>query len=160
MIYDIRFDTISTCFKHSNKYPINSIANFKPAATNNSAPYNRATARSPMALIAAGSPNYELSLLDLETGNLEILIQVSEAMNKDGTVADLPDTCIETPSFYRESLIRDNFNWPEKQETNQTLFRRYLMQTRSLINTNQIKLTQNLDDELFKASKNRFKLVK
>lgn len=34
------------------------------------------------------------------------------------------------------------------------------MQTKSLVNSNQIKLTQNLDDELFKASKNRFKLVK
>lgn len=34
------------------------------------------------------------------------------------------------------------------------------MQTRSLVNSSQIKLTQNLDDELFKASKNRYKLVK
>lgn len=67
---------------------------------------------------------------------------------------------VTVPSFYRESLIRDCFNWPEKSETNQSLFRRYLMQTRSLVGSQQIKLTQNIDDELFKSSKNLYKLVK
>ena len=33
------------------------------------------------------------------------------------------------------------------------------MQTRSLVSTQQIKLTQNLDDELFKASKARYRLL-
>lgn len=70
------------------------------------------------------------------------------------------DPGITIPAFYRESLIRDAFGIPEKQETNQSLFKRYLMQTRSLVSTNQIILAQNLDDELFKASKNRLKLVK
>lgn len=69
-------------------------------------------------------------------------------------------TGISLPSFYRESLIRDCFAWPEKSETNQSLYRRYLMQTKSLVSPQQIKLTQNLDDELFKASRNRYKLVK
>ena len=30
MVYDIRFNVVSTSFKHSQKYPINSIATFKP----------------------------------------------------------------------------------------------------------------------------------
>lgn len=34
------------------------------------------------------------------------------------------------------------------------------MQTQSLVSPQQIRLTQNLDDELFKASRNRYKLVK
>lgn len=34
------------------------------------------------------------------------------------------------------------------------------MQTQSLVSPQQIKLTQNLDDELFKASRNRYKQVK
>ena len=42
-------------------------------------------------------------------------------------------TGISLPAFYRESLIRDCFAWPEKSETNQSLYRRYLMQTKSLV---------------------------
>lgn len=33
------------------------------------------------------------------------------------------------------------------------------MQTKSLVSTQQIKMTQNLDDELFKASKARYRLL-
>lgn len=159
MIYDIRFDTVSASFKHSNNYPITSIANFKPSVTSAIGQhiYNRSAAKSPMALIATGSPQYELSLLNLETGDLEIKMEAGEAPKLD---SDSSSKHVVIPTFLRESLVRDCFNWPEKSETNQTLFRRYLMQTKSLVSTNQIKLTQNLDEELFKASKNRFKLVK
>ena len=31
MIYDIRFNMVSTCYKHNSKYPINSLAIYKPS---------------------------------------------------------------------------------------------------------------------------------
>jgi len=40
--------------------------------------YNRSTATSPMALVATGGAGYELSLLNLETGNVEILMTVDD----------------------------------------------------------------------------------
>ena len=150
MVYDVRFDLVSTCYKHSQKYPINSIATFKPnlQAVN----YNRSNTSSPMALISSGAPSYELSLLNLDTGNIEILMTVNEPAGSDSINA--------MSSFYRESAIRDNNNWPEKSETNDTMFRRYLKLNQSLINPNQIKLTKNVDDELFKELGNRYKLIK
>lgn len=66
-----------------------------------------------MALIAAGGPGYELSLVNLETGNIELLYMVNEATGRDNSASS-----ISIPSYYRESLIRDCFNNPEKQETN------------------------------------------
>ena len=163
MVYDVRFNVVSTAYKHSQKYPINSLAAFRPEKLM----YNRSTATSPMALVAAGGPVYELSLLNLETGNIEILMTVDEGKSSQGSdhtsqpaSGQAPASSITLPTFCRESLIRDSFSWPEKSETNQSLFRRYLMQTKSLVSTQQIKLTQNLDDELFKASKHRRRLVK
>lgn len=137
MVYDIRFNVVSTSFKHNQKYPINSIATFKPSSTSG-ATFNRGTAQSPMALVAAGGPTYELSLLNLDSGNIEILMSVNEgqgAQGKEqmGAGAGSLATGISLPSFYRESLIRDCFAWPEKSETNQSLYRRYLMQTKSLV---------------------------
>jgi len=77
MVYDIRLNMISSSFKHSQKYPISSIATFKPPSKpggENHQVYNRSNVKSPMALVAAGGPSYELSLLNLETGNIEYLI--------------------------------------------------------------------------------------
>lgn len=84
-----------------------------------------------MALVAAGGPTYELSLLNLETGNVEILMTVddrksSPASDAQGGASGLASS-VTLPSFYRESYIRDSFSWPEKSETNQSLFKRYLM---------------------------------
>jgi hypothetical protein len=71
-----------------------------------------------MILVAAGGPNYELSLLNLETGNIEYLMCSEELQGEQ----DLTNTSLQSgltiSSYYRESLIRDQFNWPEKQETN------------------------------------------
>jgi hypothetical protein len=80
-----------------------------------------------LALISTGGPSYELSLLNLETGNIECLLSCDDGLNQDQT------TAIEAPSFFRESAIRDYFSWPEKSETYQSLYRRYLMQTKSLV---------------------------
>ena len=30
MVYDIRYNMVSSSYKHSHKYPINSVATFKP----------------------------------------------------------------------------------------------------------------------------------
>ena len=121
MVYDIRFNVVSSSFKHNQKYPINSIAAFKPQVAG--ATFNRSTAQSPMALVAAGGPPYVLSLLNLDTGNIEILMSANEdqsALGKEqlGANAASQATGISLPSFYRESLIRDCFSWPEKSETN------------------------------------------
>ena len=84
MVYDIRYDMVSSSFKHSMKYPINSIACFKPSTTSIATTlYNRCNGKSPMALVATGSPQYELSLLDLDSGNIEILMSVNEASEKE-----------------------------------------------------------------------------
>lgn len=90
MIYDIRFNMISSCFKHSNKYPINSLAVFKPndeieyehqsnRDLNIVKQYNRSDHRSPLVMVASGGPSFELSLLNLSTGNVEYQYQVAEA---------------------------------------------------------------------------------
>ena len=93
--------------------------------------YNRSTATSPMALVAAGGPTYELSLLNLETGSVEILMTVDDCKSSPASDAQggasIFASSLTQPSFYRESYIRDSFSWPEKSETNQSLFKRYLM---------------------------------
>ena len=70
-----------------------------------------------MALVASGGPSYELSLLNLDTGNIEYLMSVNEAQEKDNNFGQFSNS-VNIPSFYKESLIRDCFNWPEKSETN------------------------------------------
>ena len=76
MVYDLRFNVVSTAYKHSQKYPINSVAAFRPSQEANM--YNKSTPTSPMALVATGGAGYELSLLNLETGNVEILMTVDD----------------------------------------------------------------------------------
>ena len=72
-----------------------------------------------MALVSSSGPAYELSLLNLETGNIEILMTVDDNKTKS--------TSMNPASFYRESYTRDSFSWPEKSENNSSLFKRYLM---------------------------------
>lgn len=131
MVYDVRFNIVSTAYKHSMKYPINSIACFNPQKLPEYCLSNfsgdPSSGRSPMALISTGGPSYELTLLNLETGNIECLLSCDDGLNQDQT------TAIEAPSFFRESAIRDYFSWPEKSETYQSLYRRYLMQTKSMV---------------------------
>lgn len=81
MVYDIRYNTISSAYKHNHSYPINSLAVFKPLEqydydSQNSDYklkkfYNRSCHTSPMVMVAAGGPSFEMSLLNLETGQIE-----------------------------------------------------------------------------------------
>lgn len=48
-----------------------------------------------MVLIGAGTNNYEISLLDLSTYNVEVLLTVDDKKNKEGIIASLPTV----PSF-------------------------------------------------------------
>lgn len=77
MVYDIRFNMVSSSFKHNQKHPITSIATFKPQ--DQSFYYNRSTAQNPLALVASGGTSYELALLNLDTGHTEYIMQVNEA---------------------------------------------------------------------------------
>jgi len=151
MVYDVRFDTLSTSFRHSMKYPIKSLATFKPKSS--LMKFNRSDTASPMVVVAAGGPSYELSLLNLESGNIEYLIS-SDGEQQSGASGNV------YPHYLRDSPIRDAFNWPEKFETNQQLFSRYIMQAKSLVNSNQVLLVQNVDDQHFKSSKDRYRLLK
>jgi hypothetical protein len=169
MVYDIRYSMVSSSYKHSQKYPINSVATFKPQLLKQirknpddienkkwklgAESYNRSMYNSPMAMIATGSKSYELALTNLDNGFIEKLYTVRESDEVD-------ERFTEIPYFGRESMIRDSASYPEKAETNQSLYNRYLMQTKSLVNSNQIKLTQIKDDKLLKDSKDRYKLVK
>jgi hypothetical protein len=87
-----------------------------------------------MALVSLGGPSFEVSLLNLDTGDIEIMMTVNEAIsqlsdNQNNQIGITP------PSFYRDSLIRDNFSWPEKSENNQSIFKRLQMQTKSTISS-------------------------
>jgi len=57
------------------------VATFKPSTPTGM--YNRSNIQSPMALIATGSPKYEVNLLNLDTGNIEILLAVQEAQSNE-----------------------------------------------------------------------------
>ena len=82
-----------------------------------------------MALVSLGGPSFEVSLLNLDTGDIEIMMTVNEAnsQSSDNQIGITP------PSFLRDSLIRDGFSWPEKSENNQSLFKRLQMQAKSTL---------------------------
>lgn len=72
MMYDIRYNVVSTEYQHSERYPINSIACYKPQFM------DKQSKLPPMAMIAAGGPVYELSMLNLETGDVQFHIAVND----------------------------------------------------------------------------------
>jgi hypothetical protein len=87
-----------------------------------------------MALVSLGGPSFEVSLLNLDTGDIEIMMTVNEAISQSSDNQN-NQIGITPPSFYRDSLIRDNFSWPEKSENNQSIFKRLQMQTKSTISS-------------------------
>lgn len=100
MIYDIRYNITSAYFKSSSRAPINSIAPFHPSRMNNYLTLNHSDASSPLALIASGTSGYELSLVNLETSQVEVLMTVDDKRDRDNIVGSLP----QIPSYLRETL--------------------------------------------------------
>ncbi len=88
MIYDVRYNVVSSYEKHFSKVPINSVAPFAPGKS--SLNFNRSDCTSPMMLISAGSANYEVSLLNLETSNVEVLLTVDDRKTKDNVALGIP----------------------------------------------------------------------
>jgi len=88
MIYDIRYNVVSSYEKHFSRAPINSVAAFSPGRSAISV--NRSDYTSPMMLVSAGSQNYEVSLLNLETSNVEVLLTVDDRKTKENLSQGLP----------------------------------------------------------------------
>jgi hypothetical protein len=78
MIYDLRYNLMSQQYKHFTRAPVTSLATFKPQFGANNLTLNKSDVSSPMALISTGSQNYELSLLNLDTGSVEVLLTVDD----------------------------------------------------------------------------------
>lgn len=103
MVYDVRYNMLSSQYKHFTRAPINSLACFHPPKHMTNLTLNKSDATSPLILISSGGANYELSLLNLETNSVEVLLTVDDRKNfKDSSyAAGLPTV----PSFYRESVF-------------------------------------------------------
>jgi len=64
---------------------------------------HRSDSTSPLLLVATGSSNYELSLLNLEHSTVELLFTVDDRASRESFVAGLPNV----PSFEREMAYPD-----------------------------------------------------
>lgn len=74
LVYDIRYNIVMSQFKHHMRYPINAVStvcspNLMKLSLRRS---------DPLALVSAGGPNYELSLLNLNSGHVEILFTIND----------------------------------------------------------------------------------
>jgi hypothetical protein len=68
-----------------------------------------------MMLVSTGSANYELSLLNLETSSVEVLLTVDDKQSKESYLGGLPTV----PSFLKESVFFDSeYHGFKKNETN------------------------------------------
>jgi hypothetical protein len=83
--------------------PISSIATFHPSPYSQNLILNRSKSTSPLLLVSTGNASYELSLLNLETSGVEILMTIDDRASKESIVSGLPSV----PSFYRESVFND-----------------------------------------------------
>lgn len=88
MVYDIRYNVVASHYKHNNRAPIQSLQVFQPSKQNIN--LNRSDNGSPLLLIASGSSNYELSLFNMATQDIEILLTVDDKQNKEGVLSSLP----------------------------------------------------------------------
>lgn len=169
MIYDVRYQLLSAQFKHITRAPINSIATFHPQVYNNmNLNAYRSDAYSPLVLVSTGNFNYEVSLVNLETSTVDVLLSVDDRLNRENFSGGLPTV----PSFLRETVFQqsDNISFSSgglrKNETNDSLFRRYLQthqstkQFNKLMSYQQQSLVKNLDEDWLKNSKNRFMNIK
>jgi|LauGreDrversion4_2_1035121.scaffolds.fasta_scaffold560419_2 hypothetical protein len=100
MVYDVRYNTMAQQYKHYTRAPVNSLASFRPNPAS-SLNLNKSDATSPMLIVSTGAANYEVSLLNLETGSVEVLLAVDDRQTKDNFLGGLPSV----PSFMRESVF-------------------------------------------------------
>jgi len=90
------------------------VANFRPYPNSNLT-LNKSDVTSPMLLVSTGSSNYELSLLNLETSSVEVLLTVDDRQSKESFLNGLPTV----PSFLKESVFFESeYQGFKKNETN------------------------------------------
>jgi hypothetical protein len=75
-----------------------------------------------MVLVSSGGSNFEVSLLNLYTSEVEVLLTVDDKKNKDSIISSLPTV----PSFYKETFVDLDNPFGKRNERNSSLFRRYL----------------------------------
>jgi hypothetical protein len=76
-----------------------------------------------MILVSTGSANYEVSLLNLESATVDVLLSVDDRVTRDSVSGGLPTV----PSFLRESVyFETELQGLKKNETNASLLKRYL----------------------------------
>lgn len=73
-----------------------------------------------MVLVASGGPSYELSLVNLDSGNIEYFMTTNSTQSLEPS--NLANQVVTMPSFLRDSSIRDGYSWPEKFESSESLF--------------------------------------
>jgi len=120
MVYDIRYSVTSSLFRHNMNYPILALATYKKPSTGN--------IQTPSStLVSAGGPLHEVSQLNLETGNVEVLYRcIDQTGSKDLTKADMP----LIPEYIRETNFRDNKFGTMKRESNFQQFNRAMLSVR------------------------------
>eukprot|EP00351_Strombidinopsis_sp_SopsisLIS2011_P005484 CAMPEP_0116888416 /NCGR_PEP_ID=MMETSP0463-20121206/23418_1 /TAXON_ID=181622 /ORGANISM="Strombidinopsis sp, Strain SopsisLIS2011" /LENGTH=152 /DNA_ID=CAMNT_0004553119 /DNA_START=2619 /DNA_END=3077 /DNA_ORIENTATION=- len=131
LLYDIRYNIVMSQFKHNMRYPINAVSTVcSPQLMKNNLHKS-----DPLALVSAGGPNYEMSLLNLHSGNVEILFTVNDqgisGGNGNSNSAAPGYNSVVIPEYLRESQTTDGWYSTKKVETNNTLLRRYLQSSSS-----------------------------
>ena len=105
MVYDIRYNVISSLYRHNMNYPILAIATYK---RNEDQVY-------PTALVSAGGPSHEMSQLNLETGIVETLFRSSTPVqDRELCRNDIPTI----PEFIHETNFKDSKLGTLRRETN------------------------------------------
>ena len=105
MVYDIRYNVISSMFHHNMYYPIMAMATYKKGDDARS---------SPLTLVSAGGPQHELSTLNLETGLVETLFRcATPSSDREMSKSDCPIV----PEYIRETNFKDNRFGTVRRET-------------------------------------------
>lgn len=118
MVYDIRYNLTSAVYKHHMGYPILSLATCKPKDS------------ASRTLVSSGGPIFEMSLLNLENGAVDVLFRCNDS--KSQTDLSLRKNDLFTvPEYHRESTFRDNYVGTLRRESCFHQFNRSLMSVRS-----------------------------
>jgi len=111
LVFDIRYNIISTMFHHNMHYPIMAMATYKKGSERNA----------PIALVSAGGPQHEVSALNLETGLVETLFRCATPQSeRELSMSDCP----VVPEYTRENNFKDNKFGTVRRETTLKQFSR------------------------------------